>query len=168
MKKLSVVSFICLFIMINACNKDEEAKGTDKELLEMAMVSSGFTWYKHSGDFLDKSSGSGHPFPILRTRFNEIAATQLDSVGKISASAVFPEGSLIVKELAESDEVVVRYAILYKDSNHNDADANGWVWGYVNLDGTVSSPAANKGGSCIGCHTQEGNIEYMLMNKFFP
>ena len=134
----------------------------------MAVETSGFTWYKNSEDQLLKSNGSGHPQPFLRTRYNAIAAMQLDSAGRIISGAQFADGSLVVKELIESNSTVSRYAILYKQTGHADADANGWVWGYVNADGTVAASASQKGSGCIGCHSQANNIDYMLMNIYFP
>lgn len=163
-----ILGLMILIVTVSACKKDEEAEGTDKELYDMAKSTSGFTWYKNSDALLNRSSGSGHSQPYLRTRFNSVAAAELDSVGKVSEGTVFQDGSLIVKELINSSSTLDRYAILYKKPGHQDADANGWVWGYINADGTVAVSASEKGSSCIGCHQQDGNIDYMLMNKFFP
>ncbi len=153
---------------INSCKKEKEATGTDKELYEMAKATSGFTWFKNSSSLLNKSSGSGHPQPFLRTRYNAVAATKLDSNGKIMTGSTFPEGSLIVKELNDNSTTLGRYAILYKKSGSADADAKGWVWGYINADGGVAETASKKGSSCTSCHSQADNIDYMLMNKYFP
>ena len=168
--------FIPLFIFfvailtlgLNACKKDKPAEGIDKQLLDMAKESSGFTWYNNSNALLNKSSGSGHSQPFLRTRYNTIAATMLDGSGKITAGAVFPDGSLIVKELFSNSTDLGRYAILYKKASDANADANGWVWGYINADETVAEPAANKGTGCRGCHSQANSIDFMLMNAYFP
>jgi hypothetical protein len=167
--KVFVLS-ICLVLIwtLNACQKDKEATGTDKELYDMALINSGFTWFKNSNALLNKSAGSGHSQPFLKTRYNTIAAAKLDSMGKIIPGTLFPEGSLIVKELYTSGPTLDRYAILYKNSGSADADAKGWVWGYVNADGTVSEEASNKGAACISCHSQSDNIDYMLMNKYYP
>ncbi len=154
-------------ISLQSCKKDEPAEGIDLELLNMAEEITGFTWYKNADTWLAKSSGSGHNYTGLRTRYNSIAATQLDGDGKVMANASFPEGSLVVKELANGT-LAERYAILYKRSDNEHADANGWVWGYVNADGTVATTAEDKGAICTGCHLQPDNIDYMLMNKFFP
>lgn len=162
------VTTIVIMVFIASCKKEETASGTDKELYDMAVVTSGFTWFEHSDALLPKSSGTGHSQPWLRTRFNATAATVLDSNGRILDGASFPEGSLVVKELIKTAGSVDRYAILYKSSMHEDADANGWVWGYVNADETVAFAANRKGSSCINCHSQSGSIDYMLMNKFFP
>lgn len=153
---------------MSACNKEETAEGIDKELYDMAQNTSGYTWYKNSNSYLDKSSGSGHNFPFLRTRYNAAAADQLDSTGKIKTDASFAEGSFIVKELYNDDKSLSRYAMLYKQPNDVNADSSGWVWGYVNADGSVAVTAIDKGKQCIGCHIQPESIDYMLMNKFFP
>jgi hypothetical protein len=155
-------------LTFNSCKKDKNDADTDKELYDMAKETAGFTWFNNSSALLNKSAGSGHPQAFLRTRYNAIAATQLDSNGKILPGATFPDGSLIVKELHDNSTTLGRYAILYKKITSADADANGWVWGYVDANGTVAEAASKKGSSCINCHSQADNIDYMLMNKYFP
>ena len=159
---------ISFFFFFSACKNDKGLSGIDAELFEKAKNTSGFTWFNNSTAYLTKSSGSGHSNPFLRTRFDAISTNKLDSTGKVMDSTVFEEGSLIVKELYDSSKNIERYAVLYKDSNSEYADANGWVWGYINSDGTVAAPAEDKGAACLGCHSQSGNIDYSLMNKYFP
>ena len=161
-----VLSIVILSMM--SCTHEKSAEQTDKELYEMSKSTNGFVWYKNSGEFLDKSTGSGHAQPLLRTRYNAIAATSLDSDGKIQAGASFPEGSLIVKELYTNENTLAIYAILYKNALSPDADTRGWVWGYINANGSVVESASKKGAACINCHSQSESIDYMLMNKFFP
>jgi hypothetical protein len=169
MKKLILALLPILFILyFSSCKKDPVATGIDKQLFDMAGETEGFSWYKNSDAYLPKSSGSGHPQALLRTRFNEVAASMLDENGQVKPDITFPEGSLIVKELHDSESSLARYAILYKNTGNSSADNLGWVWGYINADGTVSISASKKGSSCISCHLQEGNIDYTLMNKFFP
>ncbi len=165
---LLLTASIISFVFFNSCKHENEVSDTDIALYELATEPDGFTWYKHADSLLNRSAGSGHGEPFLRTRYNAVAATQLDANGKISAAAVFPEGSLVVKELFNNASSIGRYAILYKKSDSPDADSKGWVWGYINADGSVAESATNKGNACIGCHSQTGNIDYMLMNKFFP
>ena len=166
MKK--VLIFLLLAILLLSCKKDKINSDIDAQLLEMAQDETGFTYYKKSNILLPKSSGSGHSFAYLKTRYNETAATMLDSSGKVKVGAVFPEGSLIVKELYSDLSTLARYAILYKNAANEFADENGWVWGYINSDQSVAVSASTKGNSCISCHTQSEHIDYMLMNKFFP
>jgi len=172
--KLFLVVFILLAFIFSfhSCTKGENVtdagESTDKLLYDMSKSAAGFVWFKNSDILLNKSSGSAHPQSFLRTRYNPTAAAKLDGAGRIMNGVSFPEGSLIVKELYENATNLVRYAILYKKSNSPDADAKGWVWGYINADGGIVEAASNKGRSCISCHSQTGNIDYMLMNKYFP
>jgi hypothetical protein len=166
-KVISSSLILIVLFSINSCKKNKIAKELDKELFEMAKVTSGFKWFKNSNSLLNKSSGSGHPQPFLRTRYNSVAASQLDSNGNIITGVNFPEGSLIVKELYDNSSNIERYAILYKKSDSEVADDKGWVWGYINADGSVAESSSKKGNSCISCHSQPENIDYMLMNKYF-
>jgi len=116
---LLIFSFFLVAILgISSCEKDEEVDMTDTELYNMAKETTGFTWYKNLDVLLDKSDGSGHSEPFLRTRYNTLAATKLGSDGKIMVDAEFPEGSLIVKELYTNASTLSKYAILYKQANH--------------------------------------------------
>jgi hypothetical protein len=168
MSKIIVLLVTVVFIFLSCKKKDPEATGIDKEMLEMAKKENLFIWYKNNPAFLDKSSGSGHSFSKLRTRYNNRAASMLDSVWKVKEGVIFPEESFIVKELSGNGQTVSRYAMLLKRTGHSAADSKGWIWGYINSDGTVADPASNKGGGCIGCHNQPASIDYMLMNKYFP
>ncbi|WP_070137846.1 hypothetical protein [Crocinitomix algicola] len=165
--KLFTFSILLSFAFIS-CKKNKAGKELDQELYEMAQETSGFTWYKNSDALLEKSAGSGHPMPYLRTRYNATAANFLDEEGKVIPGTIFSEGSLIVKELYDDPETISRYALFYKDSDNEYSDELGWVYGYVEANGDVASPSKNKGGSCIDCHSQSGNIDRTLMNNFYP
>ena len=157
-----------VLLSVHSCKKTEEPNGIDKQLFDMAVPTTGFVWYKNSSAFLNRSSGSGHSQQFLRVRYNGAAAAHLDSAGKIVAGSIFSDGSLVVKELYENQTTLDRYAILYKKASDPNADANGWVWGYINADQSVAAPASDKGSACRSCHSQADNIDYMLMNKYFP
>ncbi len=163
-----LLSGIFGIMSLSSCKHEDTIADIDQQLYDMAKSTDGFTWYKNSSAPLEKSAGSGHAYPFLKTRYNSTASSQLDSIGKIMSDASFPEGSLVVKELLNSSNGIERYAILYKDSGNSSADANGWVWGYINADGSVAVSATEKGSSCISCHSQTGSIDYMLMNAYFP
>lgn len=165
---LSLVSAVCISACKKSDNDDTDPLSTDAFLYQRALETSGFTWYKNSDALLQSSSLSGHAEDFLRTRYNDTAATKLASDGTVMSGITFPEGSLIVKELYTNNTDISTYAILYKKSNHTDADADGWVWGYLNADGSVKSAASNKGSSCRGCHGQSGSIDFTLMNKAYP
>lgn len=162
-----IAALICGVGLMNSCKKDVALSEIDEELFNMARNTVNFTLFKNSTDLLNMSDGNAHTYPYLRTRYNDIASTQLDTTSRISENALFPEGSIIVKELYSNTTTIARYAVLYKNSSNVNADARGWVWGYINANGTVAETATNKGSACNGCHSQSGNIDYMLMNKYF-
>jgi hypothetical protein len=171
MRKL--ILLLSLTLIFFSCKKEEETvynsdTNTDLELYQMAKATTNFSWYKNIDSLFKKSSGSGHGQPFFKTRFNSIAASKLTDEGKVQNNAQFPERSLIVKELYTEGKILDLYAILYKDSKNKDADAKGWVWGYIRPDGNVAVSASKKGSSCINCHSQSESIDYVLMNKFYP
>ncbi len=174
MKRNNLLLFSTLLMasvaVFTACSKDDDSSSsgiTDQELLDLAKSTNGFIWYKNSDDLLPKSSGTGHAQPLLRTRYNATAAAQLDADGKVKAGTTFPDGSLIVKELNDNATTLAIYAVMYKQSDDPNADANGWVWAYINADGSVLTSATGKGNGCNGCHGQADHIDFTLMNKFF-
>ena len=167
LKFLSALFLLVPAAFLFSCSNDnQEQDSTDKDLYEMAKQSTGFQWYKNS-DGLEAgadSLGSQHGLPYFRARLNTEAATQLDENGRVKEGATFPEGSLIVKELFDETQTFAVYAVRLKSAGHKDADVKGWVWGYLNADGSVKEPASNKGNACITCHSQAGSIDYVLLN----
>lgn len=170
MKQRFVLSITLLFIVSSAMilfsckHKIEE----DQDLYLKAKSTTNFVWYKNSSSQLQKSSGTGHSQPFLNTRFNDIAQGNLTPSNKVKAGSPFANGSLIVKELYDSNGKLELYAILYKMTSHANADSKGWVWGYINAGGSVRTPSSKKGSDCTSCHSQTGNEDYTLMNKYSP
>ena len=56
------------------------------------------------------------------------------------------------------------------NESHVEEAASEWFkeLGYIYADGNVAYTSGNKGAQCISCHSQTGQIDYMLMNKYFP
>lgn len=158
-------------LVFTACKKDEPVAApdtTDRDLSTDTRAATGFTWFGKADSLRAKSSGSGHNTPWLRTRYNALAAAQLDAAGRVRAGAVFATGALIVKELHPTRTGgLTEYAVMRKDPTNANAAANGWVWAYLKADGTVSISATQKGTGCVGCHAQADHIDATLMNKFF-
>ena len=168
-KLISISAIIGLLVLLTTSCKYENFEGRfETEIYNKAKSTDGYVWFKYSNISLSKSSGSGHEQPLLKTRYNCIAAALLDSIGKIKLGAKFPEESIIVKELLDNSGNIQVYAVLYKNTSHPNADSKGWVWGYYNADGTVRISSSLKGRDCSGCHNQNANIDYMLMNKYYP
>jgi hypothetical protein len=166
--KIKTALFLCFFWLILSCAKDKTPEPTDAQLVKLVFETASFRYYKDNDSLYAKTSGSGHNFPFLKTKYNTIAASQLDSEGNLLSNATFPEESFIVKELYSDSTTIDVYAVMYKNSGNANADANGWIWAYVNADKSIGFESSRKGVGCISCHSQTGNLDYMLMNKFYP
>lgn len=159
-----------LLAFLYSCSKEKTPvieNDIDTQLFEMSVSTDSFSWYYLKDSLLTKSSGSGHAEGYLKTRYNQIATTHLDSNGKVIPNSVFSEGSLIVKELINTPGTINRYAIMWKKSDSPYSDENGWVWGYINSNGQAQVSAKDKGAVCISCHSQQGHINSTLMNHYF-
>lgn len=157
-----------LALSLAGCKHEPDTTPLDAELYQLALNSSGHVWYKNSDELLPRSTGSGHSEAFLRTRYNAIAATALDTLYRVVADTAFPPGSLIVKELWSDASTIGTYAILLKRPDAEAADADGWVWGYLRANGEVRAPAIDRGAACRTCHMQDGEIDATLMNQYFP
>ncbi len=138
---------------------------TDADVSALARATGNWRYYKDRPDTLLRSAGSGHAEARLRTRFNALAATQLDAGGKVRAGASFPDSSLIVKELIIGGSLS-RYAIMMKLRRSTLASEGGWLWAYYAPDGSTQISITGRGVSCAGCHGQ--GIDYTRMNDSHP
>lgn len=172
--KLRAAFFLCSIIFLSSCQQAATTTGQTQEnltiarIFEIAKQTSGYTWYKRSDMLLGRTAKSGHIEPWMRTRYNTVAASVLDATGKVRNGAVFPEGSIITKELINADRSLNGYALMIKRKADASADPDGWVWGYVTASGAERHPLASKGNGCIGCHSIAGHIDRTLMNVSVP
>lgn len=137
----------------------------DAALQALIAPRSAWTFYKNRPDTLSRASGSGHPEARLRTRYNAFAASQLDATGKVKAGAVFPDSSIIVKDLINGNTLVT-VAVMMKLKKSPQASTAGWVWAEYGPTGGVGYATGNRGGSCAGCHS--AGIDLTRMNDSHP
>lgn len=164
--------FVLMLSLFAAGCKDEDSPTTpgqsattETALYMLGKSSTGFVFYKNTLDTISKGGNSGHPDAKLRTRYNAIAAKYLDGTGKVKAGTVFPDSSLIVKELY-TNNALTTYVFLFKKNGDQNADANGWVWAETSPIGSTLYAANKKGVGCIGCHGV--GIDYTRMNDAHP
>jgi hypothetical protein len=129
------------FCVSMACNRMNDAAQpatmlpyvplTDAALYAEATASTGFSWYQRE-DATPKQSGrgTGHS-PFRRVRYNAIAAAALTDSGRLPKGQVFPEGSLIVKELYSDATINSPWELIavMKKSSQDFNAVQGWVWG---------------------------------------
>ncbi|MBN1678852.1 MAG: cytochrome P460 family protein [Anaerolineae bacterium] len=88
----------------------------------------------------------------------------LDALDYTHFDGVLPYGSIVVKEnyggTVDEPGDVVALTIMYKVEGYN-PDAGDWFWIKASGDGgTVDAEGMVEG--CIGCHSQDGNSDYLL------
>jgi hypothetical protein len=125
---------------------------TDKQLYDMAFQS-GLVYYKNITDTLPFTPNGGGHGGFIHIKFNAIAASALDSTGKLLVGKKFPVGSLIVKNIYKTKGGVLNtVAVMYK-SNTDIHKANGWVWGEYYGNENNGTSVNSKGAVCTGCHS---------------
>lgn len=173
MQKIGLIVICCLgLLVLPGCKKDvapivmpEPEEITDANLYAALQSSVGYTYYRNSDSIRASSKETAHG-PWFRVRFNSIAASVLTDNGKLPASKEFPEGSIVVKELYETQQGGLKYlAVMQKNKNHSQINAN-WLWAEYEADGKVYYGIGQKGNGCVGCHSNNDRDKVRLFDLF--
>lgn len=173
MKKPTLVIFSAgVLALAIACKKDvapisnpEPEEISDANLYEAVKSASGFTYYRNNDSIKASSKETAHG-PWFRVRFNSIANAALTDNGKLPAGKEFPEGSIVVKELFETQQGGLKYlAVMQKNKNHSKANA-GWLWNEYEADGKVYYSINLKGDGCVGCHSNKDRDKVRTFELF--
>jgi len=95
------------------------------------------------------TASSAHQ-PVVRVSMNAVAASALSN-GSLPSGALFPDGSLIFKEVLGINGSANLYAVMYKD-RRNTLAGNGWLWAELRPGGGADYSVRNRGSACTGCH----------------
>lgn len=172
MRHLPFLLLTALFVA--GCSEDETTAPpttagvtvTDAQLYQLALSTAKAAFYNNSTDTIPGNSGAAHAGKVV-VWYNAKAKTQLDPQGKVKSSAVFPDSSLIVKEIFDaSTKARLFYAIMFHHSGAANKGAGDWVWAELKPDGTPFIGAADKGQICGGCHST--GVAYTRMNDTHP
>lgn len=137
---------------------------SDAALYALIPTDAAWMYYKRSSAPLVRSSRP-HPQSHALVRYNSFAATQLDANGKVRSGAVFPDSSVIVKELSNGGAIEA-YAVMMRLRGSASAGYAGWVWAEFGPDGAVKYSTTGRGGACASCHN--AGIDYTRMNDSHP
>ena len=134
-----------------ACTKDVGSLSTkifDDETL-VALIKNGtekVTWKNATNDSLF-TSGSEHGSKQYKLKLNLVASAACTDAGKLPSGGVFPNTSLLVKELySNSGGSVESYAVMYKEDGV-------WLWAKYGVNGNVIHGFTTNSAICTGCHT---------------
>lgn len=151
-----IVVAISLFIFTQSCEKNNVEMIGDEELFD-EINGDGFTFFQN-GDILTPDPVSPHG--KLKLRYNDLVKNTLNSSGDIPSGTSLPNGSLIVKEVYNSNGDLLLYAAIKKDpSNSNSAE--GWLWAEYALDGAPLVSITQKGSGCTSCHSSTPNNDHV-------
>ena len=163
-----IVASLASLLLLSACTKDKITSDEDSLLYQDVVATAVFSWYKNDPTIVASSSGSGHA-GYFRVRFNNIAVAAFDSSGKLPLGSVFPEGSIVVKELfnSASSADLREYAVMKKAPGSSNSEG-GWLWAEYEPGGGVKYSTTNKGSSCVGCHSAQGHRDLVRLFEIFP
>lgn len=150
-KHTNILAGCCLLFVLSGCKKDDSPDVT----LYNETIANGYTYY--TGTTGITAAGGNSPHGFMKVKFNNIAQQSLDGSGKLAAGEVFPQGSIIVKEIyTDVNGSLELYAVMKKDASATDA-GSGYLWAEYEPDGKVLFSVSRKGDGCISCHSQAPN-----------
>jgi|APTNR8051073442_1049403.scaffolds.fasta_scaffold36861_2 hypothetical protein len=166
MNKQTIAVFMLLLVsalLLTQCKEENEL--TDEVLFSQSATLKGFTFYKNNASVMASSNQGGHNKPF-RVRFNAIAQAALTDTGKLPVGGLFPEGSMIVKEVYDTTGTQLEVlAVLQKATTNANAGA-GWLWAEYDPDGKVIFSINRKGDGCIACHSVDARDKSRLFELF--
>jgi hypothetical protein len=138
--------------LMQCCSYNDLPGATDAELYERAVSPSGYVYF-NGGLLLAPDPASPHG--SFKLRFNDLAASALDANGRLPVGHIFPNGSMLVKEVYEGGNLVL-YAVMRKDPSSPNA-GNGWLWAELGPAGEAAFTVKRRGDGCISCHSTSPN-----------
>lgn len=152
--------FFC-FVINYSCKKDKgknpELAYSDKALLDSCLNEAAFVYYKNDAGAV--LSGIHGPHGSFKLKFNKIATAVLTDAGKIPAGYVFPEGSMVVKQIMNGNTIVF-YAFMYKYNGS-------WLWGEAKPNRDLVHGVNDNASICTSCHQQTGNRDWVTSFHFY-
>lgn len=127
---------------------------TVQELFKL-LTTSGFTYYQNNSTPRQSVAESNAHGAKVNIRFNAKAQSVLGMDGKLPLGTSFPDSSLIVKEIYDSNGNLSLYATMYRLPNDKNTFKK-WVWAEITPLG-VSYYEPSRGNGCTSCHSLSGN-----------
>lgn len=125
----------------------------DEALYKWVSGEKDFVYYKNSDAVLPTTEDTERAHDnFQRTRFNKIAASVLNPEGKLPKGGVFPDSSIIVKEIYSDKNAkpeILAVMVKLRGAENSNKD---WLWGEYSPSGDVEYSVTKNGKVCVSCH----------------
>ncbi|WP_317896718.1 hypothetical protein [Aurantibacillus circumpalustris] len=152
--------FTTVIFSLLCCTK-EQGKNPSLSITDVSLLDSCaqsiHAYYNSDPNIL--LSGAHGPHGTFKLRFNNIANKVLTDKGKLPLGTVFPDGSLVIKDIYSGSDLTL-YAFMYKHSGS-------WLWAEVKPNGSILHSVNENSGVCTGCHNQSGNRDLVVSFNFY-
>lgn len=147
-----IATLIIIVSFIYSCTKDVGALPAgpvfnDSTLFVLASSPSGkFTWKNSTNDsvFTSAAAHSSVPYKLL---MNKKAKDVCTDNGKLPVNAIFPDSSMLVKQIYNAGQTQInQYVVMYKLNGN-------WKWAKYSPGGSTIFSINQDASVCIGCHT---------------
>ncbi|PBQ33882.1 hypothetical protein CNR22_19530 [Sphingobacteriaceae bacterium] len=155
-----IFPFLIVLMALICCTKDQGKNPslayTDYALLDSCKQN---RHYYYKDDATTLLSGAHGPHGTFKLRFNTIAYRALTDKGTLPVGNVFPDGSLIIKDIYSGGALNL-YALMYKRSGT-------WLWAEIEPGGNIHHSINSAESICTGCHSQSGNRDLAVSFNFY-
>lgn len=125
----------------------------DDNLYKWITSDTGYYYYKHSPEILPTSEETERAHDnFMRVRFNKKAADVLNSDGHLPKGVMFPDSSIIIKEIYSEKTgkpEVLAVMVKLKGAPNSNKD---WLWAEYTPSGDVEYSVSKNGKVCVSCH----------------
>jgi len=125
----------------------------DESLYKWITSEKEYYYYKHSPEILPTSEETERAHDnFMRVRFNQKAASVLNSDGHLPKGVMFPDSSIIIKEIySEKTGTVEILAAMVKLKGAPNSNKD-WLWAEYSPTGDVEYSVSKNGKACVSCH----------------
>jgi len=125
----------------------------DESLYKWISSEKEYYYYKHSPDILPTSEETERAHDnFMRVKFNNKAASVLNSDGHLPKGIMFPDSSVIIKEIySEKTGKAEILAVMVKLKGAANTNKD-WLWAEYSPTGEVEYSVSKNGKVCVSCH----------------
>ncbi len=156
-KKKTVFIFIFAFIAVVVTGYiflyPPGKTAEDEKLYKWITSDTGYYYYQNNPEILPTSLETERAHDnFMRIRFNKKAANVLNQDGHLPKGVMFPDSSIIIKEIySEKTGAVEVLAVMVKLKGAPNSNKD-WLWAEYSPSGDVEYSVSKNGKACVSCH----------------